>query len=659
MSLSFLNPAVLWALPLCAAPLVVHLLFLRRAGKVPFSDLELIRRARAGALSASRLRQWLLLAARVGAIAALVLAFAGPLARRRDAGASSAAPGADEEGVSLVALADVSWSMGAVHGGRSRWERCRAAFGRLAAGLGPRDRVAVGAFSDRVEAEPAWARDPGEAERALARLAPGWRGSDAAPALSAAYRLLASERRPGRRVILLLSDGQEALLRRLPAGGLAALPGYDPAATLLALRADKEPRNAAVESLRPSVDGAGRPTLAASLRSFGGGREAAAQLWLDQQKAAAAPARLSPEGAVSFALPKRPDGRYAGRVALEPDALAADDSMFYSLEARAPPRVLALHGEGWLAAGRGGYFLKHLLETGALPYGLETVEVSRLASLRLEDFGVVILAGSGRLPPGAASALDRFVSRGGGLWVIPGPPSTDEGLRELAPLLPARLDRVREGLLPSAGLTPGAAPERGAAGAFRWSDFELDRVSMQRAWSLDPAPGAAVWFRDGDGRALAAEGPRGAGRVLVWGGPLDLEWTNLGAKPAFAALVDAAVSRLGRYDGAIRWRALRAGDPLVRVWEAGEAAPARVLVRAPGGRSVQAPVRARRLEYRDTAQPGLYVLSGAAPGGADEAYAVNLDRSDGESDLAPAARPPWSELGLEAIGEDFARLVRG
>ena len=69
---SFLNPAVLWALPAAAAPILLHLFFLRRARRIRFSDLELLRTAYLKSLPSSRLRQWLLLAARCLLLAALI-----------------------------------------------------------------------------------------------------------------------------------------------------------------------------------------------------------------------------------------------------------------------------------------------------------------------------------------------------------------------------------------------------------------------------------------------------------------------------------------------------------------------------------------------------------------------------------------------------------
>ena len=122
--MNFLAPAVAWALPLAAAPVIIHLLFLRRARTVWFSDLALLRRVYLQTLPSSRLRQWLLLALRCLVLAALVFAFARPVLR---AGFSPMATGSDKQGLRLVLLLDTSYSMGYRQAGVTRLERARKA----------------------------------------------------------------------------------------------------------------------------------------------------------------------------------------------------------------------------------------------------------------------------------------------------------------------------------------------------------------------------------------------------------------------------------------------------------------------------------------------------------------------------------------------------
>src|SRR5438270_11363173 len=103
--MTFTAPALLWALPLAGLPILFHLLSRRQARRLPFSDLALLRRVQARALPRTRLRQWLLLAARCLLIFSLILAYAGPVLHAGTAGG-------DAEGLDIAVRVDVSYSMG-------------------------------------------------------------------------------------------------------------------------------------------------------------------------------------------------------------------------------------------------------------------------------------------------------------------------------------------------------------------------------------------------------------------------------------------------------------------------------------------------------------------------------------------------------------------
>ncbi|MCA9137008.1 MAG: BatA domain-containing protein, partial [Planctomycetales bacterium] len=77
--MSFVSTAFLIALPLVAAPLLLHLFDRRRNEVIQWGAMQFLMEASAKKTSARRLKQWLLLLLRCLAIAALILALAGPL----------------------------------------------------------------------------------------------------------------------------------------------------------------------------------------------------------------------------------------------------------------------------------------------------------------------------------------------------------------------------------------------------------------------------------------------------------------------------------------------------------------------------------------------------------------------------------------------------
>jgi ribosomal protein L31 len=76
--MSFYNPAFLWALFLLAVPLIIHLFNFRRYKKVVFSNVQLLKEIQTESKKSRQLKKWLILALRMLAIAALVIAFAKP-----------------------------------------------------------------------------------------------------------------------------------------------------------------------------------------------------------------------------------------------------------------------------------------------------------------------------------------------------------------------------------------------------------------------------------------------------------------------------------------------------------------------------------------------------------------------------------------------------
>lgn len=78
--MSFLQPILLAALPLAALPVIIHLIHLHRRRTVPWAAMMFLAAAQKMNRGYSRLRRWLILAFRVIAIAAILLAAARPLA---------------------------------------------------------------------------------------------------------------------------------------------------------------------------------------------------------------------------------------------------------------------------------------------------------------------------------------------------------------------------------------------------------------------------------------------------------------------------------------------------------------------------------------------------------------------------------------------------
>src|SRR5690606_33682993 len=82
--MQFLYPAFLWALTALAIPVILHLFYFRRYKTVFFSNLRFLREVKEETSARNRLRNLLILLARLLALALLILAFAQPVIPLRD-----------------------------------------------------------------------------------------------------------------------------------------------------------------------------------------------------------------------------------------------------------------------------------------------------------------------------------------------------------------------------------------------------------------------------------------------------------------------------------------------------------------------------------------------------------------------------------------------
>ncbi|HNI03812.1 MAG TPA: BatA domain-containing protein [Flavobacteriales bacterium] len=76
--MAFLVPSFLWALTALAIPVLIHLFQLRRFKRIEFPDTRFLKEVSQQTRSRKKIRHWLALFMRLGAVASLVLAFAQP-----------------------------------------------------------------------------------------------------------------------------------------------------------------------------------------------------------------------------------------------------------------------------------------------------------------------------------------------------------------------------------------------------------------------------------------------------------------------------------------------------------------------------------------------------------------------------------------------------
>jgi hypothetical protein len=435
LSLAFLNPMLLWALPLAAVPIVIHILNRRRFRRVKWAAMEYLLRAMQRNRQRLRMEQWLVLLLRTLAVLLLAL-----LVSRPQLGGGGLLGARTHH----VVVLDDSASMQQQSGTGSLYQRASERLRGLAEDFAVRragDSFSV-VRASRAEQPDLWRERIGpDFGRRLAARLPEWSVGDRSIDLGAALRAVVTRARAdaeGQRTEYYLLGDQRSHdwlgADDKPRPVLAAvLAGLDASTEhLTAIGVGGSPANVGIVAVR-LVDRllvAGVPArFVAEVRNHG--LDPSADLGLSveidgRSRIALEVPALAPgeQVPVPFVHTFHEPGEH--RVVCELDAAdtyVVDDQRTLALEVRPRSRVLLVDGEPDVGNGE-TFFLQVAFEPGGeATSGIEAQVVgdANLAALELGEFDAVWLCNVQALDAPVVARLEAFVAAGGGLVVACGP----------------------------------------------------------------------------------------------------------------------------------------------------------------------------------------------------------------------------------------------
>lgn len=559
LAFTFLNPALLWAVPLCAVPIVIHLLNRRRFTKVPWAAMEFLLAAMKRNKRRLRMEQWLVLLLRT--LAVLLLVF---LVSRPQLGGGSFLSARTHH----VVVLDDSASMAQQAGSTTLFARAKDRVRQLAEELGTHRSGDL--FSLVRTSRPAqpdrWSIGVGpELARNVAALLPELSGSDLAVDLGAVLQRTTQRagevKDAGRTHYYLASDlrahdwateddkPRPALLQ-----ALASLRAEQDQVSVLGTGGPAT--NLAVVDVRLSgrlaVVGVAT-SLAVDVQNFGLDPAPAGTLAVevDGQSRVMLPVPPLLPGervAVSLGHTFHQAGPHRVQAQLEAsEKYPLDDLRTLALTVQDQSRVLLVDGQPDEELGE-TFFLQAAFEMQES--GVETAVVgdTGLDEVDLQSFDVVWLCNLGAPTAALARRLDEFVTRGGGLVVTSGALVDGARWNEL-------LWQDGRGLLPLPfGDVAGDPdkPERAAlvrpehpvcSGVAEVLDLLIANVVVVKRWLVlgdDPTGRAAVVvrIRDADGPPLLATRGHGAGEVAQFAITADTFWSNLPSTDLFLVIAN-------------------------------------------------------------------------------------------------------------------------
>ncbi len=578
---NFLSIAFLSALPLVAAPILLHLFDRRRSVVVEWGAMQFLMEAATHKTRARRVQHWLLLLLRMAAIAALVLALARPLL-------PTGWLGAEGRRETIIVL-DNSLSTLRKIDGQAAFARLVARADETLADLSPGDSVRILTTAPY----PAWATPArvkindvsrSALQERLAAMRPTQAGGDVMASLLKSVQSDFDDRTLGERRIVLLTDGQRADWRTDDASGwsrfrelLAKSPVPIHLDVVETDAAVGQHDNIAVTRVRANraVIGVHQSfSVTAEIQNYAAAPSAACPVvWSiddEAQHQSQAP-RLEPGETRDLVWKHAFErvGVYTLTCRIDADDdLPADNTASYVLEVVERVPVLLVEGaEGFGETQQDTYLLRAALgrvEGDAAPewravFEPRLVSPQQLETIDLAPFRAVVVPNLTVLSREAVGRLRQFVTAGGGLWLALGPRTEIPDFNRLLfnegdGLSPVALDEavdeaVDEPHDESRNTTINPFQKRHPATLELADNQRLDtgNVRVTRHYRFRKpayARHVAVLLDLTNGDPLVVENRVGRGRVIVQGIPLRFQWSDLATSQAFVVMASAWLSYL-------------------------------------------------------------------------------------------------------------------
>jgi hypothetical protein len=567
LDISLLHAGLAAGATLAAIPVILHL-FMRQTPKhVIFPALRLIRERHKRSKKQLKVKNWLLLAARMIILALMALALSRPTLN------SETSLGDQEVPTALAFVFDTSMSMQYTEKGNDRLTEAKARAAEILKKTTEDSEVFVFDSANPVGQQ---AVSPGSARKRIDALELHAANRPINAALVLASNTVAASNL-GRREVYVLTDLASSAWEL---GSTRTTEELDklrkekklPKIYILKLTPEKV-EDVAIVSAEPtsSVVTEGEPVeIKAVLRVAGPGEDRVAEFWLDGAKKEQKVIKLPTNGEqeVTFLSPSRLEsGLHQGYVKLNAgtDRMAFDDIRYFTFTTQPSMRVLvvadvvtdrdldALFVETALSPGDS-------VDPGAArsPYKVERQTRREFQARRLspKDFTAVFLLNVDTLTASDWGQLSGYVREGGGLIVAPGhraEASSYNGPNASA-ILPATLDEKR--LAPAGTSFAKAEYDHPIFNRLpRQMDPELTGVPVYRYWSVKPVDGSRPLLRLADGAPALLErifkAPK-PGHVLLWTTPLSRRvdradpaaWNELPMSWAFFEIINQTLPYL-------------------------------------------------------------------------------------------------------------------
>ncbi|HRO39636.1 MAG: BatA domain-containing protein [Flavobacteriales bacterium] len=611
--MAFLYPNFLWALTALAIPVIIHLFQLRRFKRIEFPNVQFLQEVTQQTRSRKKVRHWLVLLARLLALASIVLAFAQPYFRSKNG-----AVVAGQRAVSLYL--DDSWSMDGQNGAGRLLDQARTDAQDVVMAYKPTDRFQV--LTNRFEGRQQMLLGRDEALAAAGQVEVGPYSRPLSQVMERQREALARSEAPVKKAFLF-TDLQRAVTdveqwSNDSAVQTVIVPLEAASADNLAIDSvwfgNPVRRMGQVEQLNVRVRNYGSLAL----------HNVPLKLGIDGRQRAMATFGIGPGAQVDTVLNFTNDspGFHTGTVEIDDRPITFDNVMHIAYRTTGKLHVLLLGG-GDPASDKD----IEAVFRGDSAYAFSTQPYRQvdLASLASQD--LVVLNGLPDLSSGLAGAVREFAEGGGSVAIFPADRVDEPSYRGALSQFSAGMG-VRDTAAMRVERIDLRAPFY--RDVFNSMPANVDLPLVRTRYAITPGPAAEVLLRLQSGSAFLSAVPIGKGRAYLCAAPLGAAGGNFSGHALFVTSL-LRMAELARPAGALYH--IIGGEAVVTLEGVdlpGEAPPQ---LKGAGGMALIPEVRRTLggisivLHDEDIA-PGTYALTA----GSDTAalLALNLPRKEGD-----------------------------
>ncbi len=628
--MAFLYPGFLWALTALAIPVIIHLFQLRRFKRIDFPNVRFLQEVTQQTRSRKKVRHWLVLLARLLALACLVLAFAQPYLRSADG-----ATVAGERAVSLYL--DDSWSMDGQNSGGRLLDQARTDAQDAIMAYGPTDRFQV--LTNRFEGRQQLLIGRDEALAAAGQVEAGPYARPISQVMERQREALARSEAPVKRAFLLTD------LQRVTTDVEAWVNDSAVRTVVVPLEAS-EVDNLAIDSVwfASPVRRLGQvEALNVRVRNYGRQEllNVPLKLTIDGRQRAMATFAIGANAVVDTVLNFTNDaaGFHRGEVAIDDRPISFDDVFHIAYRTAEKLRVLLVSG-GDAASDKD---IATVFQGDSVHvFSTQPYRQIDLASLAQQD--LVVLNALPDIPSGLAGSMKEFTEGGGSLAIFPAANAEEASYRAALALFGAAFGPRDTAAVKVERIDLRAPFYRDV---FSTMPANVDFPLVRTRYAITPAPAADVLLRLQNGNGFLSATPQGKGRVYLSAAPLGVAGGTFNRHALFVTSM-LRMAELARPMGALyHIIGAEAAIPLDGVDLQGETPPR---LKGPGGMDIIPEVRrtlgsVSLVLHDEDLQPGAYALAVN-----DDTVAVlALDLPRGEGDLDAYSPDELKEL-LEQRG---------